>query len=355
MKTILPLCFVLVPCMAFSSNLLNHSNLSVRSLDAGFNPSQEIDVTGAHAFVAAGRDDFRGPCPGLNALANHNYIPHNGVVSFLDAVTAAMEEGPPPGLSGTHNQFESDSSPTRCNYYQCNGDNHNAKPEYFQDIVDILATKPAPSQKMEVIFQHRVRRFDQSVQEDAYFWYGPLEMVVSCVVHFIIPRVMSNYSNEHPDGLLSPDVLKSIYGMHSDPDGNLQYIRGTEQIPSSFYRRPDPYFGITSVVSDLVALGAYDLRMLVVGGNVNGPNTFVPLNLTNFSHGVYSTSTLLEEDNLLVPGHYEPLVTGLVAQLVETLGQELLTLTCPRQATFDLSLLEKYPGYRKSMNRSRAV
>jgi hypothetical protein len=87
LKTILPLC-VVVPCVAFSSNLLNHPNIIVRSLDAGFNPSQEIDVTGAHAFVAAGRGDFRGPYPGLNALANHNYIP---LVSFLDAAMAAME------------------------------------------------------------------------------------------------------------------------------------------------------------------------------------------------------------------------------------------------------------------------
>lgn len=45
--------------------------------------SNEIVVTGEHSFVppdfASG--DQRGPCPGLNALANHGYIPHNGVVS----------------------------------------------------------------------------------------------------------------------------------------------------------------------------------------------------------------------------------------------------------------------------------
>jgi hypothetical protein len=64
-----------------------------------------------------------------------------------------------------------------CGSLWTSGDNHNAKPDYFQDIVDTLAIKPKPSQKMEVIFQHRVCRFDQSIQEDAYFWYGPLEMV----------------------------------------------------------------------------------------------------------------------------------------------------------------------------------
>lgn len=40
-------------------------------------------VTGAHAFVAPNFNagDQRGPCPGLNALANHGYISHNGVTT----------------------------------------------------------------------------------------------------------------------------------------------------------------------------------------------------------------------------------------------------------------------------------
>jgi hypothetical protein len=40
---------------------------------------QRIDVSGSHAFVAPGSGDKRGPCPGLNALANHGYLPHNGM------------------------------------------------------------------------------------------------------------------------------------------------------------------------------------------------------------------------------------------------------------------------------------
>jgi hypothetical protein len=40
-------------------------------------------VTGDHAFqmpdYAAG--DVRGPCPGLNTLANHGYLPRNGIAT----------------------------------------------------------------------------------------------------------------------------------------------------------------------------------------------------------------------------------------------------------------------------------
>ena len=41
-----------------------------------FNENQLIDVTGVHAWKAPGPKDLRGPCPGLNALANHGYFPH---------------------------------------------------------------------------------------------------------------------------------------------------------------------------------------------------------------------------------------------------------------------------------------
>lgn len=40
-------------------------------------------VTGEHSFQPPDFEngDQRGPCPGLNALANHGYIPRSGVVS----------------------------------------------------------------------------------------------------------------------------------------------------------------------------------------------------------------------------------------------------------------------------------
>ena len=56
------------------------SNLKKR---VPFDASQQlVDVTGAHAFVPPGSGDERGPCPGLNALANHGYLPHNGIGSI---------------------------------------------------------------------------------------------------------------------------------------------------------------------------------------------------------------------------------------------------------------------------------
>ena len=56
-----------------------------------FNENQLIDVTGEHAFVAPGPNDLRGPCPGLNALANHGYFPHSGVVPLAVGESATEQ------------------------------------------------------------------------------------------------------------------------------------------------------------------------------------------------------------------------------------------------------------------------
>ena len=56
-----------------------------------FSKDQLIDVTGEHAWVAPGPGDLRGPCPGLNTLANHGYFPHNGVVPLAVGASATEE------------------------------------------------------------------------------------------------------------------------------------------------------------------------------------------------------------------------------------------------------------------------
>lgn len=56
-----------------------------------FDPvSQKIDVTGNHEFRPPGASDLRGPCPGLNALANHGYIQRSGVTSFIELLSATQ-------------------------------------------------------------------------------------------------------------------------------------------------------------------------------------------------------------------------------------------------------------------------
>lgn len=68
----------------------------VKDQNVFVNPSKPIDITGRHKFQAPSGSDQRGPCPGLNALANHGYISRDGVTSFVEVVTA-INQGLLPG------------------------------------------------------------------------------------------------------------------------------------------------------------------------------------------------------------------------------------------------------------------
>lgn len=63
----------------------------------GFNATaQYVSTTGEYAFVApvnvnTDTGDQRGPCPGLNAMANHGYIPHNGVATIDQFIQGTYE------------------------------------------------------------------------------------------------------------------------------------------------------------------------------------------------------------------------------------------------------------------------
>lgn len=53
--------------------------------------AQLIDVSGAHAFLAPSASDLRGPCPAMNALANHGYISRDGYTNFQEAFDAVIQ------------------------------------------------------------------------------------------------------------------------------------------------------------------------------------------------------------------------------------------------------------------------
>lgn len=58
----------------------------------GFDASKQyVSNKGTHAYVAPGPNDLRGPCPGLNAMANHGYIPHNGVATITQFIQGTYD------------------------------------------------------------------------------------------------------------------------------------------------------------------------------------------------------------------------------------------------------------------------
>ncbi|KAJ6545739.1 Chloroperoxidase [Mycena capillaripes] len=98
-----------------------------------------------HEFRAPGSGDVRGPCPGLNTLANHGYLPRNGkqftVKTLLDAGLAGFNVDPPPitdrprCLVG-NNIIEHDASISRNDFGDGTGDNTHFNETTFATLAN---------------------------------------------------------------------------------------------------------------------------------------------------------------------------------------------------------------------------
>ncbi|KAJ6621010.1 Chloroperoxidase [Mycena sp. CBHHK59/15] len=354
------------------------------TLPPGDSTAALIDVSGMHAFVPPDLEsgDIRGPCPALNALANHNYLPHNGIMTLAEASAvpnivwgfgpdieaiavglamygsdgARISIGGQPssvldghlldaqGLSGTHNQFESDSSPTRGDYYQFCGNNYDIQEPFFEELLNSYNTSG--------IYGLRIRRWEQSVQGNPYFFYGPIEMVVSTLVHFFISGILANFSPSHSDGFFDREGLQSLFGFTSDAKGKLKYNRGFERIPENWYRRRTDYTH-ADVAQQLEVLGQKAPKVLMPGGNMGKVNTFTPMNMSDLTYGVYTEQNLFEGNNLrcfcfqvlqlATPTQTTGEVLLLPGSIIESALDEWI---CPKLERLNEKMYDKYPGYK---------
>lgn len=69
------------------------------------------------------------------------------------------------GLSGSHNKFEGDGSPTRCDLYE-DGNAYLLKMENFQGLYDL--GKADDNYDMALLTEYRATRFQQNVAQNPY-------------------------------------------------------------------------------------------------------------------------------------------------------------------------------------------
>ncbi|KAJ2923960.1 heme-thiolate peroxidase, partial [Candolleomyces eurysporus] len=175
----------------------------------------------AHPFKAPREGDIRGPCPGLNTLANHGYLPHNGVATPSQIINAVqegfnMEHGtavflthaahivdgnlvtdllsigektkntgpdpPAPAIVGglnTHAVFEGDASMTRADFFF--GDNHSFNQTLFDQFVDFSNRYGEGFYNYTVAAELRFQRIQESIATNPQF-------------SFIAPRYFTAYA-----------------------------------------------------------------------------------------------------------------------------------------------------------------
>jgi hypothetical protein len=162
---------------------------------------------------------------------------------------ANLQQGNPRGLQGSHNWIESDASLTRNDYYLT--DNAwTMNMTLFRDLYD--RADEAGVISMDLLADQAVRRWEDSVARNPDFYYGPVTGMVSRNAgYFFTGRLLSNHTAEHPEGILTQDVLKKFFAVYEDASGNLEYREGHETIPENWYRTPVEY-GLIPLNMDIV-------------------------------------------------------------------------------------------------------
>lgn len=267
----------------------------------------------AHAFVAPDYSkDIRGPCPGLNTAANHNFLAHDGVTTFNELVDAQQNlynvgydlavllavlgltttdgdivteklsigcdattrtsfapalTGSEPGLDG-HNKFEADSSLTRNDFFTAGGDNFRFNGTLFGYMQDTCQG----NFNRENLALYRYQRYQQSVAENPNFYFGPFSLLLFGASSFLYELMPSGTHAYAPD----LETISSFFGAVQGSDGSWTF-NGQEKIPPNWTNRVAP-FTVPDVGNEIFQ--QYALHPVLFGGNtgngqftvINGPN-----------------------------------------------------------------------------------
>lgn len=143
--------------------------------------------------------------------------------------------GEPQGLSGSHNKYEGDASPTRGDLYQY-GNDYLLQLSQFTALYE-LGQANGDSIDLNLLTQYRNTRFQESISQNPYFFNAPFSGVVAEPAAWsFVYRFMANKSAEYPEGLLDGETLKSFYAVTGDYP-NFKYTPGYEKIPNNWYKR----------------------------------------------------------------------------------------------------------------------
>jgi len=358
-----------------------------------FSERQLVNVSkgSGHEYVAPGPNDLRGPCPGLNALANHNFLPHNGYANilqyieatqkvvgmgprlavFLSALGGALDGdilnwsigGTPSfaqggatgvlgnGLVGSHNKYETDASPTRPDLYE-SGNNYKTVPSQFQQLIDV---SHGGEVTLDSLTAFRSDRFDTQIRNNPAFFNGPFSgLLVQPAAYTFIYRFMANHSAEFPAGRLDYSTIMSWFGI-TGQSGNFQATQGGERIPENWYRRAFEYpYELEYFLSDVVNAAALHPKFLSVGGNTGTTNSFTGVDAEDLSGGVFNNASLLQGNNLAcyvyqLSAQAKPdILLGALNQLTSAIEGVIGRLGCPKLQATDAKLLNQFPGYTRN-------
>jgi hypothetical protein len=288
--------------------------------------------------------------------------PTSNVASLLGLL------GTPQGISGSHNKYEADVSPSRPDLYEYGNDYKFIMPQ-FQQMFDLQPDAATANYDLSVLTPFRAARFQQSISQNPYFFNGPFSgVLVQPAAFTFIYRVMGNTSAEYPEGRLDQEVLKSFFSVTGE-SGNFTWTEGYERIPDNWYKRAigDEYT-IPFFLTDVLAAAAEYPQFLDIGGNTGTVNSFTGVDITNLTGGVFNGATLAQGNNLecfvfqavvqaapdMLEGTELTLLNQLTTQIDKAANNALAGVTCPQLQTLQTSQFSAYPGAKGTDSNQNA-
>lgn len=255
------------------------------------------------------------------------------------------------GLSGSHNKYEGDASPTRPDLYE-EGNNYKTQADQFQALID---ASPGGEVTLDSLTAFRSDRFDEQIASNPDFFNGPFTgVLVQPAAYTFIYRFMANHSEENPYGYLSYDVIKDWFGITGE-DGSYVANQGQERIPENWYKRAVEYpYETTYFVADAAAAIGLHPKFANVGGNTGTTNSFTGVDVDNLTGGVYNAQSLANGDNFACFAYQfaaqakPDVALSVITALTDAVGTLLAPLACPELESFDEDLLMQFPGYERS-------
>ncbi|KXT09316.1 hypothetical protein AC579_260 [Pseudocercospora musae] len=275
----------------------------------------------AHQYQAPDpKTDIRGPCPGINTMANHGFLARDGITTYNELVDAqqnvynvgydlanllaiagvgldgdlvgttklsigcdATSRTATPGnvladelgLNG-HNHFEADTSLTRNDYFLANGDNYRWNATLFTQMMSYCQGNC----NLEHLALYREARYNASKADNGNFFFGPGSLLLYGAASFLYELMPT------AGGTADEATMMSFFG--ADKVDGKYVFNGGERIPPDWRARVDPYDN-NKVGNQIIAM--YLLHPVPFGGNV-GPGNFNGLNYSSYiSNGQLNQQT----------------------------------------------------------------
>ncbi|EME42780.1 hypothetical protein DOTSEDRAFT_176075 [Dothistroma septosporum NZE10] len=314
-----------------------------------FNANEQfVSTTGQYAYASPSAGQIRGPCPGLNAAANHGYLDRSGVqtmettinglgslygmsvdlAGFLAAYAIIFDGdpvlgtwsigGPPPsdtvtdailgqgqGITWAHNIYEGDTSIGRSDAYLNNGDAHSLNIDRFKSAYAATAAAAgdnsvgADRYTLDAFAQNFGEKVQESISTNPYY-FAPVfstTLVAPAAYNFVI-NFMSNHTADEPNGYFDGAMFKEFFAVSGDTPDDFKWLPGQERIPDNWYRRTSSnQYNALNVFTDLLPNWAAYPDTFRLGGNTNGVNTYGGVSLTDLTGGVFTLSNLVTFNN----------------------------------------------------------